>query len=75
MRQSHNVTVIRERVSAIRLPYKTLAEMAGVSEDTVHRVLSGRFDVRLSTISKIEQAVADEEDRLRRELGIAGDAA
>lgn len=71
-----NPSTIKERAARIRLPLKALAEMAGVDEDNLHRVLKGKTDPRLSTVEKIEAALAKEEDRLRAELGLAaGDAA
>jgi predicted transcriptional regulator len=66
---------IKQRAARIRLPLKELAALAGVSEDNLHRVIRGNVDPRVSTVEKIEGALAAEEERLRRELGLAGDAA
>lgn len=68
-------STIKQRAARIRLPLKELASKAGVSEDNLHRVIRGNVDPRVSTMQKIEDALAAEEDRLRRELGLAGDAA
>jgi len=65
---------IKQRAARIRLPLKELAALAGVSEDNLHRVIRGNVDPRVSTVEKIEGALAAEEERLRRELGLAGDA-
>jgi DNA-binding Xre family transcriptional regulator len=66
---------IRQRAARIRLPLKELAQLAGVSEDNLHRVIRGNVDPRVSTMQKIEDALVAEEQRLLRELGVAGDAA
>lgn len=70
-----NTATIKQRAERIRLPLKQLAALAGVDEDNLHRVIAGKVDPRVSTVRKIEDALTAEEDRMRRELGIAGDAA
>lgn len=65
---------LHARVQKIRLPLKVLADAAGVHEDTLHAFLHRGRDPRLSTIDKIEQALAAEEARLREVLA-GGDAA
>jgi transcriptional regulator with XRE-family HTH domain/DNA-directed RNA polymerase subunit RPC12/RpoP len=52
----------------IRLSVKELALRAGVHEDTVHRVLRGLHDSRLSTLKAIETALSRAETELRTQL-------
>lgn len=65
---------VRARAQIIRLPLKQLADAAGVHEDTLHAFLHRGRDPRVSTVEKIEQALAAEEARLREALS-RGDAA
>ena len=61
---------IKQRAARIRLPLKELAALAGVSEDNLHRVIRGNVDPRVSTVEKIEGALAAEEERLRDVLAL-----
>lgn len=63
-----NPATIKRRAERIRLPLKRLAAMAGVDEDNLHRVITGKVDPRVSTVRKIEKALSAEEKRLLREL-------
>ena len=59
---------ISERAAAIRLPIKTLAERAGVHEDSAHRALKQQVDPRASTVERLSDAVKAEEAQLRDHL-------
>lgn len=66
---------LRRRMEAIGLEGKEVAEIAGVHENTVSRVLNGKIDPRLSTVRKIENAIAAKERELAAYLSRNGDAA
>lgn len=63
---------IRMRMQRLRLRSKELCELADVDENTMSRVLNGRVDPRLSTITKIEDALDREEARVAADLANAG---
>lgn len=59
------IAEVKERIRAIRLPQRRLAEMARVEPNTVSRVLLGNIDPRHSTLGAMIRSVEAEERRLR----------
>lgn len=58
------IAEVKQRIRAIRLPQRRLAEMASVEPNTVSRVLLGNIDPRHSTLSAMIRSVEAEERRL-----------
>lgn len=66
-----NMDEIEARREALRLPFKDLAEMAGLDHQTVARSLKRKNPPRYGSHEKIEQALlADERRQLSRLLAL-----
>jgi len=56
---------INDRMGAIRLTQKAVAERVGLDKQTVNNALNGRRVPLSSTVDRIADAVLEEERRLR----------
>lgn len=65
MRPADIVGGMKARQGILRLPNKKWAELAGVDETTLGRVLKGETDPLISTLDRMEDALASEERRVR----------
>lgn len=59
---------LRQRIARIRMPKGDLATAATLDPMTISRVLGDRTDPLVSTLTKIEQALVEEEIALRDHL-------
>lgn len=64
---------INQRRQALRLSKKDFADLAGLDETTVGRVLAGKRGSYVATITKLSNAIIEAEQReLRRLLELHG---
>ena len=58
---SNRFQPLRERIARLRIPQHRLSDLTGLDESTISRAFNGKTDPLMSTIERIEKAVAAEE--------------
>jgi predicted transcriptional regulator len=59
---------LKARCAALRLPVNSLADLAGINKDTLHKIFNGTTMPRLDTLRAIVAALEAEERRVLAHL-------
>jgi predicted transcriptional regulator len=68
MRPAEIVDEMKRRAKALRLSNKEWAQACGLDETTLGRTLNGDTNPLISTLERMEEALAADERRVRRHL-------